>query len=95
MKAVEKIINDNWYLFIKDGNTILIKIAAPNEFNYHKWRISLKCGICYDYDNISDIIDCLNDMLKNLYNTDVSKIMDNNNYRCDLLLCFQDKILNI
>ena len=53
MKAVEKIINGNWNLLIKDGNNIIIRISAPNELNYQTWRISLQCGICYDYKDLS------------------------------------------
>lgn len=94
MKAVEKIINDNWHLFIKDGNNILIRISAPNEFNCHKWRISLKCGICYNYNDLSKALICLNSVLRNMYNTDAAKITDKLNYPCVLLMCFQDNTLD-
>lgn len=94
MKAVENIINGCWHLFIKDGNNILVRISAPNEFNCQEWRISLKCGRCYNYKKLPDAIDCLNDVLNNMYNTEASKITDKLNYPCDLLMCFQDKTLD-
>ena len=95
MKAVEKIINGNWNLLIKDGNNIIIRISAPNELNYQTWRISLKCGICYDYKDLSDAINCLQDIVNKMYNLDVSTIKDAHNYPCTLLMCFQDELVTI
>ena len=95
MKAVEKIINGNWNLLIKDGNNILIRISAPNELNYQTWRISLQCGICYDYKGLSDAINCLQDIVNKMYHSDVSKIKDAHNYPCTLLMCFQDELVTI
>ena len=94
MKAVENIINGCWNLFIKDGNNILIRISAPNNFNGQEWRISLKCGICYNYKELSKALICLNNVLRNMYNTDASTITDKLNYSCELLMCFQDKTLD-
>ena len=95
MKAVEKIINGNWNLLIKDGNNIIIRISAPNELNYQTWRISLRCGICYDYKDLSDAINCLQDIANKMYHLDVSKIKDAHNYPCTLLMCFQDELVTI
>ena len=94
MKAVENTINGIWHLLIKDGNNILIRISSPNDFNGQEWRVSLKCGICYNYKDISDALICLDNVLKNMYNTDASKITDKLNYPCNLLMCFQDKTLD-
>ena len=56
MKAVEKIINGNWYLFIKDNRKMVIKIAKPNDLNFQNWAISLTNGICYTYKEISQYL---------------------------------------
>ena len=95
MKALEKIINGNWNLLIKDGNNIIIRISAPNELNCQTWRISLQCGICYDYKDLSDAINCLQDIVNKMYNLDASKIKDAHNYPCTLLMCFQDELVTI
>ena len=94
MKAVEKIINGNWYLFIKYNRKMVIKIAKPNDLNFQNWTISLTNGICYTYKEISQVLECLNDLLVRIYGIKIEQITDSFNYPCNLLIIFQAEIFN-